>query len=68
MKSSALALLGLIVGYLEFSDDLAVWLPAFGALGDGQVIGQTVILGVLALIAFGSAVFLSYRALTWIFE
>ena len=68
MKRAALALLAIIVGYQEFSDDLAYWLPAWGAVYGGQVIGQTVILTVLAAIVFGSAVFLSYRFLGWLLD
>jgi hypothetical protein len=68
MKRAALAVLAIVVGYWEFRDDLEVWLPAWGAVYGGQVIGQSVIFGVLALIVFGSIVALSYRFLNWIFE
>jgi hypothetical protein len=39
-----------------------------GSCVRGQVIGQTVILTVLAAIVFGSAVFLSYRFLGWLLD
>jgi len=68
MKRAIIAGLGLYVGWLEFSDDLGYWLPAWGGAYGGQVIGQTVIFGVLAVIVFGSVVALSYRFLNWIFE
>jgi hypothetical protein len=68
MKRAAWAILAIVVGYQEFSDDLAYWLPAWGAVYGGQVIGQTVILTVLAAIVFWSAVFLSYRLLGWILD
>jgi len=68
MKRAVIAGLGLYLGWLEFADDLAYWLPAWGAVYGGQVIGQAVILGILAAIIFGSAAVLSYRFLDWIFE
>jgi hypothetical protein len=68
MKRAIIAILAIVVGYWEFCDDLAYWLPAWGAVYGGQIIGQSVIFGVLALIIFGSAVALSYRFLNWIFE
>ncbi|MGA2344427.1 MAG: hypothetical protein ABSF93_00390 [Candidatus Sulfotelmatobacter sp.] len=68
MKRAILAVLAVVVGYLEFRDDLEVWLPSWGSVYGGQVIGQVVILSVLAAIIFGSVVFLSYRFLNWIFE
>jgi hypothetical protein len=68
MRRAALAMLAIVVGYWEFRDDLEYWLPAFSFVYDGRIIGQTVILGVLALIVFGSVVCLSYRFLNWMFE
>jgi hypothetical protein len=53
---------------LRFRDDLEYWLSAWGAVYGGRVIGQTMILTALAAIVFGSTVFLSYRALTWILD
>jgi hypothetical protein len=68
MKRAVLALVAIIVGYQELSGDLAYWLPAWGAVYGGEIIGQSVILTVLAAIVFGSAVFLAYRALSWILD
>jgi len=68
MKRAILAGLGIYAGYLELRVNLEYWFPAFGSVYGGQVLGQTVILGVLALIVFGSAIGLSYRFLNWIFE
>jgi hypothetical protein len=68
MKRAAWAVLGIVIGYWEFRDDLDYWLPAWGGMYGGQVIGQSVIFGVLAAIVFGSVVFLSYRFLSWILE
>ena len=68
MRQAAWAVLAIVIGYWEFRDDLDYWLPALGAVYGGQVIGQTVILTVLAAIVFGSAVFLAYRALSWILD
>ena len=68
MKRAILAGLALYIGYLEFGADLDYWLPAWGAVYGGQVIGQAVIFGILAAIVFGSVVALSYRFLNWIFE
>ncbi len=68
MRRACWSVLAIVIGYWEFSDDLAYWLPAWGAVYGGQVIGQTAVLVVVAAIVFGSAVFLSYRLLNWIFE
>jgi len=68
MKRAALAVLGIVAGYWEFRDDLEVWLPAWGSVYGGQVIGQSVILGVLGLIVFGSVVFMGYRSLGWFLD
>lgn len=68
MKRAIIAGLGLYLGYLEFGDDLAYWLPAWGAVYGGQVIGQAVILGVLAAMIFGSVAVLGYRALGWLLD
>jgi hypothetical protein len=68
MKRAIIAVLAIVVGYWEFRGDLDYWLPAWGAVYGGQVIGQAVILGVLAAIIFGSVVFLSYRFLSFIFD
>ena len=68
MKRTALAVLAIVIGYWEFRGDLEYWFPAWGAVYGGQVIGQAVILGVLAAIIFGSVAVLSYRFLNWIFE
>jgi hypothetical protein len=68
MKRAIIAVLAIVVGYWEFRGDLEYWLPAWGAVYGGKVIGQAVIIGVLALIVFGSVVFLSYRLLNWMFE
>jgi hypothetical protein len=65
MKRACLAALTVYVCYLELHSDLRYWLPACGEIGG---LGQTVILGVLALIVFGSAILLSYRFLNWMFE
>jgi hypothetical protein len=68
MKRAAWAVLGIVFGYWEFRDDLAYWLPAWGTVYGGRVIGQTAVLVALAAIVFGSAVFLSYRFLGWILD
>lgn len=68
MSRAVWAVVAIVVGYWEFKDDLEYWLPALGAVYGGQVIGQTVILTVLAAIVFGSAVFLSYRFLGWLLD
>jgi len=62
MKRAALTVLAIVAGYWEFAGDLHYSLPAFGTVCDGQVVGQSVILGVLALIVFGSVI------LNWIFD
>jgi hypothetical protein len=61
-------MLAIVVGYWEFRDDLEYYLPALGVVYGGHVVGQTLILGVLAVIVFGTAVFLSYRFLGWILD
>ena len=68
MKRALLAFITLYVCVKEIGADLAYWLPAWGAVYGGQVIGQSVILTVLAAIVFGSAVVLSYRLLGWILD
>jgi hypothetical protein len=68
MIRAAATVLILYFCYLDFVDDLSDWLPAWGAIYGGQIIWQTVILGVLALIVFGTVVGLGYRFLDWIFE
>jgi hypothetical protein len=69
MKHAALGLIGIYVGYLEFSDDLAYWLPSWAATFDsGYVWGQVFVLAALGAIVFGTVVFLSYRALSWILD
>jgi len=68
MKRASWAVLAIVIGYWEFRGDLEYWLPAWGAVYGGQVVGQAVILGVLALIVFGSVVALSYQFLNWVFE
>ncbi|MGP0018638.1 MAG: hypothetical protein ACLPHP_08735 [Candidatus Sulfotelmatobacter sp.] len=69
MKRAVIAGLGLYVGWLEFSDDLAYWLPAWGqTIESGYGWGQVVILGLLGAIIFGTVAAFSYRFLNWIFE
>jgi hypothetical protein len=68
MKRAALAILAIVVCYLELQDDLAFWLPSVGALDSGYVIAQTAVLALVAVIVFGGAISLSYRVLNWIFE
>ena len=68
MKRASWAVLATVISYWEFRGDLDYWLPAWGAVYGGQVIGQAIILGVLAAIVFGSAVFFGYRVLGWILD
>ena len=68
MKRAALAALAIVIGYWEFRDDLMYWLPAFGSLGSGYALGQTVVLGFLAGVIFGTVISLSYRFLTRILD
>jgi hypothetical protein len=68
MKRAMLAGLGVYVGYLELRINLEYWVPSFGEVYGGQVLGQTAILAVLAVLVFGSVVALSYRFLNWVFE
>ena len=53
------AALAIVISYWEFRCDLEYWLPAFGIVYRGHVVGQMVILALLAAIIFGSAVILS---------
>lgn len=68
MKRLCLAALTVYICYWEFSGDLAYWLPALGSIGDGRILPQTLVLAVLALLVFGSAVGLGYRALSYILD
>lgn len=63
-----MALLGIVVGYWEFRDDLDSWLPAFGAVDKGYGIVQIALLATLSVAIFGTVVCLGYRALDWIFD
>jgi hypothetical protein len=51
------------IGYWEFRDDLAYWLPGVGSLSSGYAVGQTVVLGILAAGIFSTVLSLSYRVL-----
>lgn len=68
MKRAIIAGLGLYLGWREFSADIGYWLPSLGVVYGGQVIGQAVVLGILAAFIFGAAVWTSYRALSYIFD
>ena len=56
------------MGYWEFRDDLGYWLPAVGSLDSGYVLGQIVVLAILAAIIFGTVISLSYRFLSSILD
>ena len=62
------AALATVVCYWEFRCDPDYWLPALGVVCGGYVVGQMVILAVLAAIIFGSVVILSYRFLDWLLD
>jgi hypothetical protein len=68
MKRAILAALAIVIGYWEFRDDLAYWLPAVGSLSSGFALGQTVVLGFLAAMIFGTVISLSYRFLNSILD
>jgi len=71
MKRALFIGLGAYLAYvwvLDFTGDWLYWLPQWMAVCDGQVIGQTLLLGVLALFAFGIVVHTSYEFLSWIFD
>jgi hypothetical protein len=69
MKRAILAGIGLYVGWLEFSDDLGYWLPAWGqTIESGYGWGQVVILGFLGAIIFGTVVWTGYRALGYLLD
>jgi Flp pilus assembly pilin Flp len=51
------------IGYWEFRDDLAYWLPGVGSLSSGYAVGQTVVLGIFAAGIFSTVLSLSYRVL-----
>ena len=62
------AALATVVCYWEFRSDLDYSLPPLGVVCGGYVVGQMVILAVLAAIIFGSVVILSYRFLDWLLD
>jgi len=68
MKRVMLAALAFVIGYWEFRDDLAYWHPAFGSLDSGFALGQTVVLGFLAAMIFGTGISLPYRFLSRILD
>jgi hypothetical protein len=61
-------MLAIVIGYWEFRDDLAYWLPAVGSLDSGYALAQTLVLAFLAAIIFGTVIFLSYRVLSSILD
>jgi hypothetical protein len=61
-------MLAIITGYWQFRAVLDYWLPAIGAMDSGFVFAQTILLGLLAAIVFGTVVTLAYKFLTWILE
>jgi hypothetical protein len=65
MKRAIIAGAAVYFGYLEFSNDLSVWLPAWSQT---DVWTQVMVLGVLALIVAGSVVWTGYQFLGWIFD
>lgn len=65
MKRAAVAMLGLYAGYYEFRYDL-LWILTIGECG--QVQGQVAILGVLALLVFGTFIWMGYRALGYLLD
>jgi hypothetical protein len=67
MKRAALALLAVVIGYWEFRDDLAYWLPAWGSIDSAYALGQTLLLALLGAIIFAT-VSLSYRSLNWVLD
>jgi hypothetical protein len=67
-KRAALAVLGIVIGYLEFRADLNYWLPAVGSLDSGYALTQVIVFAILAAILFGTAISLSYRFLNSILD
>ena len=68
MKRAVLAALAIVIGYIEFRDDISYWLPAFGSLSSGFALGQTVVLGFLAAMIFATVLSLSYRLISSILD
>jgi len=69
MKRAIIAILAIVIGWREFSYDLAYWLPAWSdAIDSGYIWGQVVILGLLAAIIFGTVVWTGYRALEYLLD
>jgi hypothetical protein len=68
MKRWIMSGLLLYFAYWDLRWGVEDWLPAWGAVYGGQVIGQTVLLGVLALIVSGTVVWTGYEILGWMFD
>jgi len=69
MRRAAWAITGLAIGYLEFRDDLEIWLPSWGkALESGYVWGQVIVLGFLAMAVFGAVIWTAYRGLSYLLD
>lgn len=69
MKRAIIAILAIVIGWWEFQDDLAYWLPAWGtAIESGCGWGQVAILGFLSAILAGTIVWTGYRALSYLLD
>jgi|HubBroStandDraft_2_1064218.scaffolds.fasta_scaffold186411_2 hypothetical protein len=69
MKRAIIAILAIVIGWWEFQDDPAYWLPAWGtAIESGYGWGQVAILALLTAIIFGTVVWTGYRALGYLLD
>ncbi len=68
MKQAVVTAVGLYLVWGEFQDQCQYWLPAWGMVEGSARLWQPVILGLIGGLFFGTAVWLGYSVLSYLFD
>ena len=71
LKKALFLGLGGYLAYISVLDTLYTledWIPQWMSATGGQIIGQTVLVGILAMFAFGAIVWTGYRFLGYLLD
>lgn len=63
-----MAVFAIVLGYGSLRNWLDDWLPVIGGMDSGYVLAQTVLLAFVAILVFGTVVWLSYDTLSDVFD